>query len=163
MSYIALQVRGYNNVRFIMKDLYNKLGKANEVRLGDLDAEKALGYLQAKADQDVHRFVKFTCDSERRLENLLWADSRARSDYSKFGDILSFDTTYMSNQYGKPLLVFVDVNNYFRSTIFAFAILVNKTVETYRWAINTFLECMDYQVPKTVIIDRDHAMRTAII
>ena len=45
MSYIALQVRGYNNVRFIMKDLYNKLGKANEVRLGDLDAEKALGYL----------------------------------------------------------------------------------------------------------------------
>ena len=45
MSFMAQQARGYNNVHFIVKDLYNKLGKANEVRLGDLDAEKALGYL----------------------------------------------------------------------------------------------------------------------
>ena len=64
-------------MRFIVDDLYNKLGKANEVRLGDLDAEKALEYLQAKAYQDVHMFAKFTCDSERCLENLLWAESRA--------------------------------------------------------------------------------------
>ena len=143
--------------------MYNKLGKENEVQLAKLDAEKMIGYLQAKADQDMHFHGKFTYDCGRRLENLFWADSRCRSDYAQFGNVLSFDTTYRTDQYGKLLLVFVGVNNHFKSTIFGFAVLVDESGETYKWALATFLECMDTVHPESVITDGDLAMRAAIV
>nr|GMD89663.1 protein FAR1-RELATED SEQUENCE 5-like [Ipomoea batatas] len=38
-------------------------------------------------------------DSENRLARLFWADPMGRSDYSVFGDVISFDATYGTNRY----------------------------------------------------------------
>ena len=123
MSYFAESVGGYDNVRFTMKDLYNRLSRQPSCELSDSDAAKAIGYLQHKCDQDIGLFGKYTFDQHNRLENLIWADGKCHSDYSHFGEVLSFDTTCKTNACGEPLIIFVGVNNHFRTTIYGFALL----------------------------------------
>nr|XP_027098813.1 protein FAR1-RELATED SEQUENCE 5-like [Coffea arabica] len=69
------------------------------------DAEGALGFLAAKKDADDMFFYKYHVDNEGRLARLFWADSKSRADFSVFGDVLVFDTTYKINKYRKPLVV----------------------------------------------------------
>ena len=69
-------VGGYNNLRFTTKDLYIKQRKGNGLQIVESDAVKALASLRSKADSDLRFFGKFTHDGARRLENLMWSDSR---------------------------------------------------------------------------------------
>lgn len=43
-----------------------------------------------------------------------------------------------------------------------FALLIDETVDTYKWVLESFLECMEWKKPLTVITDGDNAMRHAI-
>ena len=132
MGYMANIVGGFDNMKFIMKDLYNKLATDEEFQVDDLDASKAIGYLEHKSEMDTNFYGRYTVDSKRHLQHLFWADSISRSDYKIFGHALSFDTTYRSNKYGKQLLVFVGVNHHFKTTIFALVSLENETVDSYK-------------------------------
>ncbi|CAL5436510.1 unnamed protein product [Camellia sinensis] len=89
-------------------------------------------------------------------------DSRSRLDYAAFGDVLVFDTTYKTNAYKKPFVIFVGVNNHFETTIFACNLLVDVTIATYTWVLQKLLETMDNKRPVSVLIDGDMAMREAI-
>lgn len=69
-------------------------------------------------------------------------DSQSRIDYYNFGDVLVFETIYRTNLYRKPLVVMAVVNNHYMTCIFAYALLLDKSVETYNWLLETFLEAM---------------------
>ncbi|KAK2641362.1 hypothetical protein Ddye_023125 [Dipteronia dyeriana] len=47
------------------------------------------------------------------------------------GDVMSFDTTYRTNSYNRPLVIFVGVNNNTKTTVFGFGLLVDEIVNTY--------------------------------
>ena len=111
---------------------------------------------------DLDFFCKYSVDEENRLANLFWADSIARLDYSYFGDVLAFDSTYKTNEYGKPLVILLGVNNHYATSFFGCAILTDETVETYIWVLETFLFAMNNKKPISIIIDGDRAMRKAI-
>ncbi|CAL5413543.1 unnamed protein product [Camellia sinensis] len=128
----------------------------------DGDAECALAYLCAKADANPYFFYKYDKDQENRLGKLFSADSRSRLDYAAFGDMLVFDTTYKTNAYNKPFVIFVGANNHFETTIFACNLLVDETIATYTWVLQKLLETMDNKRPVSVLIDGDMAMREAI-
>ncbi|KAE8733134.1 hypothetical protein F3Y22_tig00001509pilonHSYRG00017 [Hibiscus syriacus] len=108
MNYLTQQARGYHNVGFTHKDLYNALqrGKANEIVDGDVDESGA-------------------------LHNLIWFDSTSRSDYTCFGDVIVFDTTYKDNLYGRPIMPIVGVNHHHNTIVFATAIIVDKTSQSF--------------------------------
>ncbi|XP_034690565.1 protein FAR1-RELATED SEQUENCE 5-like [Vitis riparia] len=128
----------------------------------DGDAEAALAYLCGKAEMDSSFFYKFNIDEESRLANLFWADSTARMDYACFGDVLAFDTTYRTNAYKKPLVVLVGVNHHHQTVVFGCALLIDESVGTYEWVLETFLEAMMNKKLISVVIDGDKAMRKAI-
>ncbi|KAM6582662.1 hypothetical protein CsatB_009664 [Cannabis sativa] len=161
-SYMAELVGGYGKLSFLPKDLYNRVAKNESVHLKNADAARAIGYFQHKADHDVDCFCRFSYDANNRLLNVMWADSKSREDYHLFGHSVAFDSTYKTNAYGKPLLVWLGVNNHFRSTIFGFALLSDESSDTYTWATKTFIDCMGGVTPKTVITDGDPAIRLAI-
>ncbi|KAF7144860.1 hypothetical protein RHSIM_Rhsim04G0115100 [Rhododendron simsii] len=129
----------------------------------DGDAEGILGYLSAKALDDPLFFYKYDVNHENCLDKLFWADSRSRLDYAAFGDVLVFDTTYRTNAYKKPFVMFCGVSNHYLSIIFGCALLPNETTETYMWVLETLMEAMDGKKPISVVIDGDKAMRQAII
>jgi hypothetical protein len=61
-----------------------------------------------------------------------------------------------------PVVVFSGVNHHNQSIVFAAAIVVKETNETYGWLLERFLEAMGGKSPISVITDGDNAMRNAI-
>ncbi|KAL6194409.1 hypothetical protein ACLB2K_035493 [Fragaria x ananassa] len=62
----------------------------------------------------------------------------------------------------RPLVLFVGSNNHRGSIIFGAALISDETEETYTWLLRTFLESMNWKMPKAVLTDSDEAMRKAI-
>ncbi|KAF4373025.1 hypothetical protein F8388_011052 [Cannabis sativa] len=161
-SYMAELVGGYGKLSFLLKDMYSRVAKNESLHLKNADAARTIGYFQHKADHDVDCFCRFSYDGNNRLFNVMWAYSKSQEYYHLFGHSVAFDCTYKTNAYGKPLLVWLRVNNHFRSTIFGYALLSDKSSDTYTWATKIFIDYMGGVTPKTVVTDGDQAIRHAI-
>ncbi|KAK3229785.1 hypothetical protein Dsin_001666 [Dipteronia sinensis] len=111
---------------------------------------------------DPRFFFRYTILEDGSLGNLFWSDAMSRCDYRYFGDVISFDSTYRTNSYHRPLVIFVGVNNHTKTTIFGFGLLVDETVDTYTWILQTFLQAIHGKCPISVVTDGDKAMSKAI-
>ena len=83
-------------------------------------------------------------------------------DYMCFGYVLTFDTTYRTNAYKKPLVVLVSVNHHHQTVVFGCALLMDESIATYEWVLETFLIAILNTKPISVVTDGDKAMRKAI-
>ncbi|KAL5569309.1 hypothetical protein UlMin_025884 [Ulmus minor] len=158
------QSGGFERLGFIRKDAYNKEKAIHQAKTVETDAEGLLGYLTLKIDSsDPTLFVKYAIDDSNPLGHIFWSDSISQRDYMCCTDALAFDTTYRTNAFHKPLVIFVGVNNHFRTCVFGFALLMNETIDTYTWVLEAFLECMQERTPRVVITDRDTSMKASIM
>jgi hypothetical protein len=101
-------------------------------------------------------------DDDSRLQNVFWADARSRASYEYFGDVITFDTTYLINRYDMPFAPFVGVNHHGQSILFGAGLLLNEDTYTFVWLFETWLKCMNYKAPNPIITDRDKVMKNAI-
>ncbi|XP_042972696.1 protein FAR1-RELATED SEQUENCE 5-like [Carya illinoinensis] len=101
-------------------------------------------------------------DENGSMGNYFWADARSRAAYQYFGDVVTFDITYLTNRYKMPFVPFTRVNHHHQSVMFECALLINETVESYTWLLKTWLEAMLGRTPTTIITDDDKAMAMAI-
>ena len=88
-------------------------------------------------------------DENGRMGNCFWVDARSRLAYQYFGDVVTFDATYLTNCYKMPFVPFTGVNYHHQSVMFGCALLVNETVESYTWLLKTWLEAMLGRAPST--------------
>ncbi|XP_024160521.1 protein FAR1-RELATED SEQUENCE 5-like [Rosa chinensis] len=122
------------------------------------DAGAILQYFQ-KMKEDNSSF-----DEDDMITNNFWADERSISDYGLFGDVVCFDTTYQTNEYGRPFASFVGVNLQHKQTVvFGAALLYDETIESFKWLFETFLGAMSGKQPKTIHTDQSVAMAGAIV
>lgn len=161
-DYLVDKAGGHKHVGFTAKDLYNKLDAVRRMEICNGDAQSAISYLTKWALTEEDLFSRYSLDEDGRLANLFWRDSESLKDYEWFGDVLIFDSTYKTNVYGKPLVVFVGGNNHRATILFACAILVDETIDSYTWALEKFLESMNGKSPISVLTDGDEAIRNAI-
>ncbi|KAE8705603.1 hypothetical protein F3Y22_tig00110419pilonHSYRG00012 [Hibiscus syriacus] len=143
-------------------DLYNALqrGKAKEIVDGHVNA--LIAYFDYKKHDDLGFFMTYLVDESGALHNLIWSDSTSRSDYTCFGDVIAFDTTYKDNLYGRPIMPIVGVNHHYNTIVFATAIIDDETSQSFEWVIQNFLEAMMNKSPISVVTDGDRAMQRAI-
>ncbi|KAL6208506.1 hypothetical protein ACLB2K_019455 [Fragaria x ananassa] len=93
--------------------------------------------LQAKAGEKrsrrglVSRGVRYSLDEEGRLANLFWKDHQSLLDYKAYSDVLIMDTTYKTNLYRKPLVIFFGCNTHRATVVFGFALIRNEREVTY--------------------------------
>ena len=90
-------------------------------------------------------------DEEKKIKTLLWTSGRSRSQYSFFGDAITFDTTYCTNIYKMPFGMFVGVNNHFQSVLFASVLMREETTESFVWVFSEFLTLMGGKPPVTIL------------
>ncbi|XP_031099741.1 protein FAR1-RELATED SEQUENCE 5-like [Ipomoea triloba] len=100
-------------------------------------------------------------DTENRLSRLFWADTISRSNYSLFGDVISFDATYGTNRYSLVFVPFTWVDNHKRCVTFAAGLLTREDSESYMWLLEKFKSGMGHS-PRCVVTDQDPAMKVAI-
>ncbi|XP_052110358.1 protein FAR1-RELATED SEQUENCE 5-like [Arachis duranensis] len=132
MAYMAGQSGRYGMLRFTKRYLYNYVHGQRAARISDGDAAATISYLEGNADADLRTVAHYMRNAENCLGSLFWADGKMVSDYHLFGDVVAFDSTYKSNKYKKPLVVFSGTNHHKQTTIFGFALLEDEEVHSYR-------------------------------
>ncbi|KAL6531352.1 hypothetical protein OROMI_027715 [Orobanche minor] len=94
----TVEVGGIENVPFLLKDCYNFVDKSRKLRLGDGDAIAVQNYFLKMQENNAKFFYSMDLDEDGRVKSLFWADARSRAAYEEFGDVITFDTTYLTNK-----------------------------------------------------------------
>nr|XP_027101054.1 protein FAR1-RELATED SEQUENCE 5-like [Coffea arabica] len=88
---------------------------------------------------------------------------RTRRERSlKYGEAVTFDTTYKTNKEYRPFGVFVGFNQHRQFVIFGAALMYDETIDSFKWVFGTFLEVMYEKRPSTILTDQDHAMAAVL-
>ncbi|KAJ0742619.1 putative MULE transposase domain, FHY3/FAR1 family [Helianthus annuus] len=79
----------------------------------------------------------------------------------EFGDVISFDATFMTNRYKMVFVPFTGIDNHCRNVTLGSGLLASESIESYKWLLNSFVKSFGRQ-PKVVVTDQDPAMKQAI-
>jgi hypothetical protein len=120
---------------FIAKERYLQLGTRGVGALRDY-------FIRMQSINDGFYFA-MDFDDDARLKNVFWADARSRAIYEDFGDVVTFDTTYLTNKYEIPFAPFVGVNHHGQSILFGVVLISKENTETFVWLFETWLKCMN--------------------
>lgn len=117
----------------------------------DDDIRKTLELFRKMRAEDPGFQFSVDLDDNDQIKTLIWANGKSRSDYSCFGDVVTFDTTYCTNLYKMPFGLFVGVNNHFQSTIFGGVFMRDETAESFKWVFKEFMTLMGGVQPQTIL------------
>ncbi len=106
-------------------------------------------------------FLCNKCDEKCRLKNLFWTDGRNIEACKDFGNVITFDTTYLINKYDMPLALFVRVNHHGQSILLGCGLLTHEDTKSFLWLFESWLKCMCAYYPKGIITDQCKAMQNA--
>ncbi|KAJ3682653.1 hypothetical protein LUZ60_015226 [Juncus effusus] len=143
---------------FAQRNFPTELGK---LRFVEGDVEALLVFFDRMQNQDPNFFYSWDMDEEGRLKNVCWADARSRSAYKHFGDVVSFDTVYLTDRYVMPLVAFLGINHHGQFVLLGCGLIGDETVESYTWLFNKWLRCMDDKPPDAIITSHTPAISQA--
>ncbi|KAK1367335.1 hypothetical protein POM88_042896 [Heracleum sosnowskyi] len=94
---LVVEAGGPENVPFLEKDCRIFLDKVRRLRLGEGDAMAINAYFLKMQADNAKFFYVMDLDEKGRLKNVFWADARSRAAYEEFNNVITFDTTYLTN------------------------------------------------------------------
>jgi hypothetical protein len=151
---------GFEYVGCMKKDLQNYYSDFRN-KIKDADAQMFIDNLGRSKELDPGFFFEYEVKDDR-LVRVFWVDTTSRKNYVHFGDVLSFDSTYSTNQYDMKFAPFTGVNHHMHSIFFGAAFLADEKIESYVWLFETFLRAMGGKYPRLIVTDEDASMRAAI-
>jgi hypothetical protein len=101
-------------------------------------------------------------DDELRVRNVFWVDARSKVAYESFHDVITFDTTYLTNKYDMSFASFIGLNHHSESIILGCGLLSDEDTDSFVWVFRQWLQSMCGIAPKAIIMDQCQAMRRAI-
>ncbi|KAJ4821669.1 Protein FAR1-RELATED SEQUENCE 6 [Rhynchospora pubera] len=143
---------------FAQRNFGNEMGK---LRFVEGDVEALLVFFDRMQAQDPSFFYSWDMDDEGRLKNVCWVDARSRASYKYFGDVVSFDTVYLTDRYVMPLVAFLGMNHHGQFVLLGCGLLGDETVESYAWLFKKWLKCMDDRPPDAIITSHTSAVTQA--
>jgi hypothetical protein len=85
-----------------------------------------------------------------------------QDEHSVFGDVVSVDATYTTNQYNMKFVPFTGVNHHLQSIFLGATFLADEKIRSYVWLFKTFLNAMGGVAPHLITTDEDASMKAAI-
>ncbi|XP_027082420.1 protein FAR1-RELATED SEQUENCE 5-like [Coffea arabica] len=153
---------GLGNIDYTHDDLKRYLRTKRERGLKYDETGAMLRYFEEQKLENPSFFHAEQLDCEEQITNIFWADASMLMDYTYFGDVVTFDTTYKTNKEYRPLGVFVGFNQFRQLVIFGATLLYDETIESFKWVFGTFVEAVCGKHPKTIFTNQDVAMAAAI-
>jgi zinc finger SWIM domain-containing protein 3 len=159
---VVRQVGFLHSISILPADYKNYLRskRTKAMQLGDGGA--ILKYLQTMQMDNPSFFYTMQIDEDDKLTNFFWADPKSRDDFNYFSDVLSIDTTYKINGYGRPLALFLGVNHHKQAIIFGAALLYDESYESYKWLFESFKIAMHGKQPAVALIDQSVPLSSAM-
>lgn len=161
MSALVKEYGGISNVGFTERDCRNYMRSSRQRALGG-DTQLLLDYLRNKQAENPEFFYAVQGDEDQCMSNIFWADPKARTNYTYFGDTVTFDTTYRSNRYRLPFAPFTGVNHHGQPLLFGCALLINESEGSFIWLFKTWLMAMSGRPPVSITTDHDRVIRLAV-
>lgn len=162
MSALIKEYGGISKVGFTEVDCRNYM-RNNRQRSLEGDIQLLLDYLRQMHTDNPTFFYAVQGDEDQYTGNVLWADPKARANYSYFGDTVTFDTTYRSNRYRLPFAPFTGVNHHGQPVLFGCAFLINESEASFIWLFETWLMAMSGRPPVSITTDHDAVIQAAIM
>jgi hypothetical protein len=159
---LAVEAGGYENLTFGERECRNYIASSRRLRLGTGGAVALRDYFNRMRKVNDDFYFDIDVDDECRLRNVFWADARSRASYEDFGDVVTFDTTYLTNKYKMPFAPFVEVNHHGQSILLGAALISYEDTASFVWLFEAWLKCMKGRAPGEIITDQDRAMKNAI-
>ncbi|XP_056695090.1 protein FAR1-RELATED SEQUENCE 5-like [Spinacia oleracea] len=139
---LASERNGVENVTFTKKDLQNIIARDKAEKLKEGDWNAMWKYFKAMYTDNENFFHKHRVGEDNRLQDVMWVDARNRAAYEEFGDVVLFDSTYLTNEYDLPFSNFVGVNHHGQTILLGCALLSHEDSETFEWLFTELLSCM---------------------
>ncbi|EEE54990.1 hypothetical protein OsJ_02614 [Oryza sativa Japonica Group] len=124
------QVGGSLNLSYTLRDHRNYLRTKRQREMAYGQAGSMLKYFQDKIAENPSFQYALQMDCEEQIANIFWADAKMIADYARFGDVVSFDTTFGTNNESRPFGVFVGFNHFRETVIFSAALMYDETFES---------------------------------
>ncbi|XP_022853902.1 protein FAR-RED IMPAIRED RESPONSE 1-like isoform X2 [Olea europaea var. sylvestris] len=148
-----VEAGSYENMTCIENDYQNYIEQVRRLRLSEVVTTTIQSCFSTMQAQCSGFYFSIDLDEESRLKNVFWADNRSRQACMEFGDIVTFDTTYLTNKYDMPFALFVGVNHHKQTNLLGCGLISNKDTDTFVWLFRTWLQCMNGQAPNGIITD----------
>ncbi|XP_042988750.1 protein FAR1-RELATED SEQUENCE 8-like [Carya illinoinensis] len=123
----------FENLSFNEKNCRNYIDKACHLRLGKGGAGAIREYFARMQYKNDGFFSLIDMDDDGRLRNVFRADARSRAAYKYFGDVVTFDTTYLTNRYEMSFAPFMGVNHHGQSILLGAGLISSEDTETFTW------------------------------
>jgi zinc finger SWIM domain-containing protein 3 len=154
---------GAENISFSRTDCNNDIGQERNKYLESNDAQTLLEYLKNKQIDDPVFFYTIQIDEQTcQITNFFWVDGQSIMDYKCFGDVVSFDTTFVTNKFEMSFAPLLGTNHHKQTIIFGATLLFDETIPSFVWLFKTFLSAMGGKHPSTICTNQDAAMAGAI-
>ncbi|XP_021723943.1 protein FAR-RED IMPAIRED RESPONSE 1-like [Chenopodium quinoa] len=134
--------------------------RRSKLKDGDEDAIFCFVMRMQCGSQNFSHFIRH--DDYGCIKDVLWVDARSKAAYEDFGDVVYFDTTYLTNEYDLPLVNFVGINHHGQTILLGCALISHEEEETFEWVFRTWLLCMDDRAPQVILTDQSPTMRKAL-
>ena len=149
---LVFEAGGYKNLDFMERDVGNYIGQQRRALVKDGDGQALFNHFSRMRDLNKEFFFEI---------DVFWADGRIRAACADFGDIVSFDTTYLTNKYDMPFTPFVGVNHHGQSILLGCGLLSLEDTRTFVWLFTCWLRCMSNKEPLGIVTDQCKAMKNA--
>ncbi|XBI15953.1 hypothetical protein VPH35_058289 [Triticum aestivum] len=151
----------FEHVGCTQKDLQNQYGVLKN-KIKNCDAQMLVDQFGRLKALNPAFFFDYEVDEVGTLVRMFWADATSRKNYGHFNDVVSFDSTYNTNQYEYIFAPFTGVNHHMQSVFFGAGFLLHETADSYIWLFRAFLRAMSGIAPRLIITDECSKMRNAI-
>lgn len=159
---LAMERDGIQNMPVTKKDMRHLAQQDKRLRMEGGDVNVMMNYFEGMQRDNQNFFHAKRLDENGYMKDVIWADARSRVAYEEFGDVVYFDTTYLTNKYELPLANFVGVNHHGQSVLFGCALVSREDEETYTWVFRQWLLCMRRKTPDAILTDEVAAIRKGI-
>ncbi|KAK9273757.1 hypothetical protein L1049_018567 [Liquidambar formosana] len=130
---MSTQAGGRESLGFTKLDQKNYFRSRRMSKLAYGEADSLMRYFEEQTLKNPSFYHAVQFDNEEQITNIFGADARMIIDYSQFGDVVSFDTTYKINKEHRPFAVFVGFNHHQEVVVFGAALMYNETIESFEW------------------------------
>ncbi|KAL2923819.1 Protein FAR-RED IMPAIRED RESPONSE 1 [Bienertia sinuspersici] len=159
---LAMERNGIENLGVSERDVRNVIDKKRRLKMEGGDANAMLEHFDKMVAVNQNFYHRYRLDDDGNLKDVMWVDVRCRAAYEEFGDVVSFDSTYLTNKSELPFTNFVGVNHHGQTILLGCALVSHEDVETFTWLFSTWLLCMNGKAPGGILTDQDAAMRKAL-
>ncbi|XP_047326875.1 protein FAR1-RELATED SEQUENCE 8-like [Impatiens glandulifera] len=159
----VVEAGGFENLSFDERKCRKYVIEARRLRLGNGDGEALNNYFSRMQNRNSNFSYMIDVDDDSRIRNIFWADARCKATYEYFSDVITFDTTYLTNAYDMPFAPFVGTNHHGESVLLGCGLISKEDSQTFIWLFKSWLTCMGGRAPQGIITDQCKAMKIAIL